>query len=62
MQKAMLVFTDQDDGNVGVNLSFDPVVKPNDKLTPAISMAFDALELLKSQQRQADAGKESDDE
>ena len=59
MRKAMLVFTDQDDtGNVGVSLEFDPPVMPNDKVTPAIGLAFEALEFIKSQQKPAPADEE----
>lgn len=59
MRKAMLVFTDQDDaGNVGVSLEFDPPVMPNDKITPAIGLAFDALKFIQSQQKPAQAGEE----
>lgn len=49
MRKAMLVFTDTDDsGNVGVSLEFDPPLNGDEKVTPAISLAFDALKFIQS--------------
>lgn len=49
MRKAMLVFTDQDEaGNVGVSLEFDPPLKGDEKVTPAIGLAFDALKFIQS--------------
>lgn len=53
MQKAMLVFIDKDaDGNVGVSLEFDPPLQADQKVTPAIGLAFDALKFIKSHARQ----------
>lgn len=49
MQKAMLVFTDKDaDGNVGVSLEFDPPLRGDEQVTPAIGLAFDALKFIQS--------------
>jgi hypothetical protein len=61
-QTATLVFTDRDDGNVGLSLTFDPVVRPSDKPTPAVRAAFDALEAIQRQTSQAKASKGAGDE
>lgn len=46
MQKALLTFTDNPNGTVGINLTFEPEIKISDEITPAISMAFEALDSL----------------
>jgi hypothetical protein len=54
MQKAMLVFTEKDDaGNVAVSLQFDPPLMGDEKVTPAIRLAFDALKFIQRQGRES---------
>ncbi|CAD5107206.1 hypothetical protein [Zestomonas carbonaria] len=52
MQKAILTFKDKAGGNVDVNLSFDPPVKGSSTMTPAISLGFQALDVLKKAEHQ----------
>lgn len=61
-QSVTLVFTDKDDGSVDISVTFDPVVRPDDQVSPAVFMALQALKLAKAQQSPAPAGKESRDE
>lgn len=52
MQKAILTFTDKAGGKVDVNLTFEPGVKGDAPITPAISLGFKALESLKKNEQQ----------
>ena len=52
MQKAILTFTDKAGGSVDVNLTFEPGVKGNAPITPAIGLGFKALEALKKTEQQ----------
>lgn len=52
MQKAILTFTDKAGGSVDVNLTFEPGVKGNAPITPAIGLGFKALEALKKNEQQ----------
>jgi len=46
MQTATLTFTDHPDGTVGINLTFEPALKVSGTVTPAVDLAFEALEAL----------------
>lgn len=52
MQKAILTFTDKAGGSVDVNLTFEPGVKGDAPVTPAIGLGFKALETLKKNEQQ----------
>ena len=45
-QKAILTFTDDEDGRVNVKLTFDPTAKGDAQITPAIHMALQALQAV----------------
>jgi len=53
MQKAILTFTDKAGGSVDVNLTFEPGVKGDAPITPAIGLGFKALEALKKNEQQS---------
>lgn len=55
-QKAILTFTDADDDQVNIKLTFDPPVKGDAQMTAAISMAMQALQSVR------DSHEEEDDE
>jgi len=57
-QKAILTFQDKDDDKVKINLEFDPPVNGDAQMTPAISMAMQALEVL--QRRHSEDGEDED--
>ena len=46
-QKAILTFTDTEDDQVKVNMTFDPPVKGDARMTGAIQMAMQALQAVR---------------
>lgn len=59
-QKAILTFQDTGNDQVKINLEFDPPVKGDAHMTPSISMAMQALEVLK--RRHSELDDEDEDE
>lgn len=53
-QTAILTFTDTEDDEVKVRLSFDPPVKGDAQMTPAIHMAMQALQAVNTQHGEDD--------
>lgn len=53
-QTAILTFTDAEDDGVKVRLSFDPPVKGDAQMTPAIHMAMQALQAVNNQHGEDD--------
>jgi len=49
-QKAIIVIAEigEDPVRLGVTITFDPPIKPNDRATPAIMQAFECAEFLAS--------------
>ncbi|WP_343735309.1 hypothetical protein [Acidovorax sp.] len=55
-QKAVLTFTDIEDGDVKVTLTFDPPVKGDAQMTAAISMAVQALQSVRGDNDEDEEG------
>ena len=53
-QKATLTFTDADDDQVNVRLEFDPPVKGDARMTAAIRMAMQALQIVRNSNDEED--------
>ena len=53
-QTAILTFTDTEDDEIEVRLSFDPPAKVDAQMTPAIRMAMHALQAVSNQHGEDD--------